>query len=250
MSTHHEDSARSAALTRLQDERDLAVAQLLAADEPDAWFAAGDREQALAAALAAHGNPADLTAARELFAPLPPMAQSKILDPVLAGYLQSTAPTSAEPGPNIRSRPRARVWWLAGLSVPAAAAAALMIYDAAPQTGETLVGEVHISAAVRGDPARIARQQLASGDRFYLDCRSAGRIIAVVGARAVPMAPIDGDFTPRLLGGERTSTAADGATLHLRADLPVGTWEVSCEVHEPASGRLVTLEPPAILVVQ
>lgn len=250
MSIHHEEPARAAALTRLQEERDLAAAHLLVADEPDAWFTAGDSEQALVAALAAHGEPADLVAAREAFATLPRTTQAKLLDPVLAGYLQSTTPPSGEPTPSIHAHRRVRAGWLAGLSVAAAAAAALVIFNAAPPTGETLVGEVHFSAAVRGDPARIARQQLASGDWFYLDCRSPGRSITVAGVRAVPMAPLDGDGTPRLLGGERTSTAADGATLHLRADLPPGTWEVSCEVHEAASGRLLTLAPPAVLVVQ
>lgn len=245
MINNDKDLDRVAALAHLRDEHDLAAAHLLAADEPDAWLVIPDSEEALTAALAAHVDPTEVAAARELFAPLAPEAQARIVDSVIARYLQSTAPAPAEPTPINRTRARTRARWLAGLTAAAAAAVALLIIDGDAPTDASLTGVVNISAVVRGDPARTT-----SGEKFYLDCHSAGREITVVGVRAVPTAPIDGDASPRLLGGERVTLTADGATLHLRADVPAGTWEVSCEVLERASGRLMTLGPPAMLVVR
>lgn len=254
MTTNDKDPGQTSDLVHLQEAYDLAQAHLLAAEEADAWLAAPDSEAALDEALAAHVAPTEVEATRALFAPLAPEARSKILDSVVAGYLQSTPPTSAKPTPITSARPRVGRWWLASLPLTAAAAAAatLLIVHRGTALDGPLPGEVHISSAKRGDSSPTAAEsslRLAPDERFYLDCHAAGREITVVGAHAVPSAPIDGDVSPRLLGGERIATTANGATLHLRASLPPGAWAVACDVHDSASGRLMTLAPAAPLIV-
>lgn len=255
MSTNDEDMGPSPEQAHLQEAYDLAQAHLLAAEEADAWLAAPDSDAALDAALAAQAAPTEVAAARALFAPLAPEARSKILDSVVAGFLQSTPPTSAKPTPITSARPRVGRWWLASLPLTAAAAAAatLMIVNHGTAVDGPLAGEVHVSSAERGDASRTAAGsslRLAPNKRFYLDCHAAGREITVVGAHAVPSAPIDGDVSPRLLGGERIATTANGATLHLIASLPAGAWAVACDVYDSASGRLMTLASAASLIVE
>ena len=255
MTTNDKDPGQTSDLVHLQEAYDLAQAHLLAAEEADAWLAAPDSEAALDEALAAHVAPTEVEATRALFAPLAPEARSKLLDSVVAGYLRSTPPTAAKPTPITSARPRVGRWWLASLPLTAAAAAAatLLIVHRGSGADGPLAGEVRVSSAERGDASRTAAGgslRLAPNKRFYLDCHAAGRDITVVGAHAVPSAPIDGDVSPRLLGGERIATTANGATLHLIASLPAGAWAVACDVHDSASGRLMTLAPAASLIVE
>lgn len=242
--TPNDQAARPSVLERLQEDHDLTAAHLFAAQESDDWLAASDSESALEAALAANVESSQIETARELFSPLAPEDRAKIANRIVTDHLQS----ASEPIP-ITAAPRRR-WWLASLPLTAAAAAAvtLLVVDQRMTAGESSDGTVNISAAVRGSQANS--REIAAGASFYLDCHAIDREITVVGAHAVPIAPLDGDTTPRLLGGDRVAVTTDGATYHLRADLPPGTWEVTCDVHEPASGRLSTLAPAASLVVR
>ena len=245
----------------LRDEAERAEALRLAAELPEAWLA--DTEAARDAIAAAEASAEGAERMQALLTPLAAEAEARVLDHVVGEFLRASPRATAAP-----ARPAATRWWLlASLPVTAAVAATATfmitqpmhrpIMTAAPeQVGRvpgSLVGEVRISPVLRGDGGSSAAggsARVPSGESFLLDCRAEGRSLDIVAVHAEPVEPIDAGMQPQALGWERRATASNGATLRVRADLPRGIWQVFCAVHEPGTGRLMRLEPPAALVVE
>lgn len=242
-----------------REAAEQAEALLLASELPDEWVA--DTEVAREAIVAAEGSADDGEAMRALLAPLEPAAQARVLDRVVGEFLRTkpaAAPEGAAPVPRARGR-----WWLvASLPLTAAVAAVVTLAIVTPQAmhrvGSTagdgsVAGEVRVSSGLRGaggSGSTGSDLRVPAGEGFYLDWHAAGRALNVVAVHAEPLDPVDHDVRPRVLGWERRATAPDGATLAVEAHLPCGRWKVTCEMHEPATGRLLRLDPPAFLVVE
>lgn len=244
MDTNTNKAGESAIVAHMREESELAEAHLLAAQIPDEWFAAVGT-----ASLDAAGD-AEARVMWELLVPLETAAQARIVDHVVTAYLEPSREAKVVP---IASAVRPSRWFLASLPLTAAAAAAvtLLVVEVRAPVGELLAGEVQLAPAERGDPTGIGRSlRVTGGAHVFLECRSDDRTITVVGARAGRTVPIDGDAAPRWLGWTAIATTPSGATLQVHADLPPATWEVACQVHDTASGRLMLLDPPAVLVVE
>ena len=245
MDTNANKAGEPAIVAHMREESELAEAHLLAAQIPDEWFAAAG-----VPALDAAGDD-EARVMSELHTPLEPAARARIVDHVVSAYLDPGRRAAVVP--IARAAPWTSRWFLASLPLTAAAAAAvtLLIVDARAPVGELLAGEVQLAPAERGEPTGIARSlRVTGGAHVLLECRGDGRTITVVGARAERTVPVEGDAAARWLGWEALATTPGGATLQVHADLPPATWEVACQVHDTASGRLLLLDPPAVLVVE
>lgn len=232
---------------------DIAEAARLVEQIPADWLAAAAAELPVEKAIPEGSDP-DVAARREEFAPLDRAARARIAERVVTGYLQANPPPA--------TRGWLRRWWVS-LPLTAATASLLTLWCVSATFGlllrspanrvhadERLVGSVHLSRAERGadGPGPESVLRLAWRDYFDLDCRVEGRAIEVVRVRAVRAAADPGESY--WLGGVPLAERPEGATLHLRADLPPGTWHLTCDVYDRDVGSLISLEPPARLVIE
>ena len=237
-------------------ERDaiaLAEAHALAADVPAAWIKAAASELPVEAAFPAYRfSASEIEEARELFGPLDPKVKEKIVERTVDAFLREAPRPTSAPGVEPRGRWGGGRRWLTRLGPPLATAAAaasltfVLTRSAAPEHGE-LAGHVRATSADRA-PGETSLLTLESGSSFLLDCRVEGRSIEVVNVRAERSGAAAQEA--RGLGWTVVAEADDGATLHVTADLPPGTWQVACDVYEASSGRLSHLAPPASLVIE
>lgn len=232
---------------------DIAEAAHLVEQIPAEWLAAAAGELPVEKAIPEGSDP-DVAARRKEFAPLDRAARARIAEHVVTGYLQANPPPAA--------RGWFRRWWVS-LPLTAATASLLTLWSVGAVSrlvvlsrhrsiaDEPLVGSVHVARAERGadGPGPESALRLAWRDYFDLDCRVEGRALEVVRVRATRVADA-GPPQSYWLGGVPLAERPDGATLHLRADPPPGTWQLTCDVYDRDMGRLISLEPPARLVIE
>lgn len=129
----------------------------------------------------------------------------------------------------------------------AAAVVLLMLRGSQPPAPGIIEGDVSVSSAMRHGPRPDSAEGLPvdPGGAFYLRC-AAGRGELAFKIEAV-RARRSGE-EHRL--GFPVATMEGSQELHVQADLPRGTWEVTCGVVVDRSQQFAWLDPPAAIVIK
>lgn len=248
---------------RCRDAVEEAEAQLLAAEAPHSWVDTGADGAEVDVDRAASAYALDVGVTADLLRPLDAKARGRIADDVVNSYLLEAGDEASGPvsgaaawtpsgAAAANDAGRRRSWWR--LPVTAVAAALLtFVYvdlrDTAGASTDALTGKVLLSESVRGGSERgdpSATMRIHKSDPFVkTHCWAEGRdveIIRVVAKRS------DGAGKSYNLASEVLEEAGDGALLKVTADLPPGSWSLSCEAEERTSGTRSWIGP-AILEV-
>jgi hypothetical protein len=172
--------------------------------------------------------------------------EAEALDPAArARIVERTVVEHIAAAPAVAQVIRPRRWWILG-PVGIAAGLGIVILGGDRGPDPLAEGEVQAFSAVRNASPEI--REITAGQPFYLRCKVPGVAVEPVSIHATRAAPA-ADEAPRTLGFVVDRVGTDGTELYTHADLPTGTWDLTCGVRDP-HGHFQWLRPPIRLSVE
>lgn len=214
-------------------------------DIPEAWIAVLRGEISRDEVFPPNASSPDMRLARELFTPL---AATTVTHIVARAVDDRLGPAVVLIRPPARQRGLVR---FGGAAALLAAALALMMLRSEPGMPSPIEAEVTAAPAMRDvGPARPTKDvRVLAGTGFYLKCAPLRDDLTYT-LEVVRAIQTGGETSEQYRLGFRTTTAKGSSQeVHVMADLPRGTYEVTCGV-VLADSRFAWFGPPAVIVVK